>query len=157
MILQKFDIRLIFLLLFSLTLPNSVAINNIAFGLIVLYWLFYGNKQETYKILKTNPFAKTMQLGYELIQNEDPTIIILTDKDNMENLKEDMQNYTGCEIGILDASKHLFEQQFCKIMISDVNIDGNFKSHYAIIAGVAKPNGVNLSKKVTFVLKENDK
>ena len=61
--LEKY-IRLGLLLLFAITIPNSIAISNIALGLLVLYWIFLGDKKETFYILKTNPIAFLSVLFY---------------------------------------------------------------------------------------------
>ncbi len=54
---EKNTIRKSLLILFFATLPNSVAINNIVFFLIIFYWILFENKKEIIKLIKINPFV----------------------------------------------------------------------------------------------------
>jgi len=51
---NKNKLRKILLVGFVITIPNSVVINNIFLVLLLLYWLLFGNKQETIKLIKNN-------------------------------------------------------------------------------------------------------
>jgi O-antigen ligase len=63
----KDKIRLSLLTLFFLTLPNSVAINNIVLGLIIAYWLLLGDKKNTFKLIKINPFVSAVYIYFAVL------------------------------------------------------------------------------------------
>ena len=50
-------IRFFLIAIFTLSLPLSIAVNNISLVLIVLYWLFFANKKETLYYIKNNPIV----------------------------------------------------------------------------------------------------
>ena len=55
--LKNIDYRFWILTLFVFTLPNSVAVNNILAGIIIFYWLIWGDKKETLKLFQSNPIV----------------------------------------------------------------------------------------------------
>jgi len=54
------------LILFGLTLPLSVAINNIVAGLIILIWFYKGAFKESWQIIKNSPFLIAILLFFLL-------------------------------------------------------------------------------------------
>lgn len=48
-------IRLGLISIFTISLPLSIAVNNISLALIVLFWIFFADKKETLKNIKNNP------------------------------------------------------------------------------------------------------
>ena len=48
-------IRLVLIGVFTLSLPLSIAVNNISLVLIVLFWILFADKRETLKSIKNNP------------------------------------------------------------------------------------------------------
>ncbi len=55
--MQIENLRKYLLVLFVFTLPNSVAINNIALGLLIIFWVIWGDKKQTLETIKNNPVA----------------------------------------------------------------------------------------------------
>ena len=55
--IKKKDYRFWILILFVFTLPNSIAINNIASAIVIIYWLIWGDKKETLNLIKFNPIV----------------------------------------------------------------------------------------------------
>ncbi len=57
-------IRLFLLLLFTVTLPNSVAVNNLSWILLTIFWIFFGDKKYTFNLIKNNPLIFFSYLLY---------------------------------------------------------------------------------------------
>ena len=54
--------RKILLLLYIFSIPLSTAINNILFGILILFWIIWGDKQKTLKLIKDNPIVTMFYL-----------------------------------------------------------------------------------------------
>ena len=50
-------IRFFLIAIFTLSLPLSIAVNNISLVLILLYWIFFADKKETLYYIKNNPIV----------------------------------------------------------------------------------------------------
>ncbi len=66
LLINKDTIRKSLLILFFLTLPNSIAIHNIVLGLIIIYWFLFENKKETLKLIIKNPVVFSIYIFFVL-------------------------------------------------------------------------------------------
>jgi len=82
MLLKKYDIRKMLLVLFVFTIPNSVVLNNLFLWLIILYWIFKGDKQDTLQIIKHNIIAKISLIYFSIL-----TVSLLWSPDLKEGLE----------------------------------------------------------------------
>jgi len=64
---SKLDtIRKTLISLYIFSLPLSVAINNILFGALMLFWIIWGDKKKTLEFIKTNPLVIAFYILFAL-------------------------------------------------------------------------------------------
>ena len=83
---------------------------------------------------KTNPHAKALHLISNLLQKTDAQdVLVISNTLSREKLKDDLNGFIEQEVRIVDASKHLLEQQPGTVLLSTYNDMTELQAKHVIV------------------------
>jgi len=86
---------------------------------------------------KTNPHAKALHLLSNLLQKaEAQEILVISNTLSREKLKDDLNGFIEQEVHIVDASKHLLEQQLDTVLLSTYNDMTELQAKHVIVMDI---------------------
>lgn len=131
-------------------------------NIFTLQHSFRRTKQKSV-FLKTNPYAKAMQLVSKLLEtNEAKDIIIISNSLNKEKLNEDLKSFIKDKAVLLDSSKNLLDQDIDNLLLASYEDIVGLSAEHIILIDVCKAPkeqlsyAFNLCEKEVYVLYEED-
>ena len=89
------------------------------------------------RFYKTNPHAKALHLISNLLQTaEAKDILVISNTLSREKLKDDLNGFIEQETSIVDASKHLLEQQLNTVLLSTYNDMTELQAKHVILMDI---------------------
>jgi len=107
--------------------------------------------------IQTNPYAKALNLISTLL-NKNKIILVVAKKESIVKISEDLETFIEKTATIIDANKHLLEQTFSDVLLSNYESTDGLYADYTIAFDVdtkslqALHHTLNISKIESYVL-----
>lgn len=115
------------------------------------------------EFIKTNPYAKTLQIIAKLLKNDNAKdILVVSDELSKEQLHDDLEFFIEDKTVLLDSSKNLIDQNLETLILSTYSQISGISAKYVILLGVSLASkeelcyAINSSKDSVYILYEDE-